>query len=569
MRIALPIILVLLAACSAKPVVPQGDGDAVPDVGESSDAGPDSVATPDTAERLLTAPSRRRPGVQSVRPLRCPEGQELIDGRCTPLPPCAGGCAPEAVCVKENGAERCLCRSGYRGNGTTCEALSEADIFAELPAGEESRLALCTRAERADRQDRVTRGICGIEPPSISSLDDVLDALGLGFGGPLSGTTDEVNGRDGNPSWALTIHSAGLGRRQVSVLNPRAVVFTPTTGNLAAKPGFVLVAFARGEPHVEVIAHDRQTGSLQFYLLRFLPACAATQAGCAEADLFEADIERGWVEVSFYDAHDTRGTLFDCAPCHAQGWRAADYAYPSPLMFESYTPWTHWLRDATGDDEESRALETFLEARGHEAAYGGIPMTLVPRSNPTALEFLLVANGYGNGFTDEYVYNGRSVPMFGGLYRPRELQDLAAAGGIIQPPHHEFNPMDPALVASTIEELSAWRDGLGDYPAMDSLIADEEAVAFGVGADEDATGEELLVHVCTHCHHSDLDQGVDRARFAIDRLGSLPPEVLEEAIWRVELPTGNLRAMPPARFRTLSDRQRERIVAYLVSLAEE
>jgi hypothetical protein len=63
--------------------------------------------------------------------------------------------------------------------------------------------------------------------------------------------------------------------------------------------------------------------------------------------------------------------------------------------------------------------------------------------------------------------------------------------------------------------------------------------------------------MCQPCHNSRLDQTIGRAHFNVERLDQLAPSVKAEAIRRLQLPEADLHRMPPRRFHTLSDAERQ------------
>lgn len=541
-----------------------------PEVRDMVDAGAHTdIALPeDAAQEHPSAAQAVRPSPRSARPAHCPEGSVLAQGHCVVVDPCEDLCDVHADCTIEDGATQCRCRTGYQGDGERCEPILEEMLLELVGVGPSQTSDVCARARAAGVSDAVVTGLCARSSPR--SMTELLDRVGLGFRGPHVGTEADANGRHGNPSFALTGHSAAVARRQVSPLNPRAVIFTPNTGFLTPTPGFVAAAYTRGEPIVEFVAHDAQRDALAFYLLQFGRACEAED--CAPEEYTEQRAEHDWTQVTLYDEHDLAGTILDCAPCHEGGWREYETPYRSPLMFEAYRPWVHWFRDSPDAPEanaDTGMIATFLRARGEEERYAGIPISLIPASSPESVEFLLVANGYGNGFSKEFVYNGRPFPMFGGVYRTWELQEVAETGQIIQPPHPAFDPSSPEKIQAATTALDRFRSGDGPYPSMRDMFREGEAVAFGVAVRDDASAPEILAHACTQCHHDGLRQDLPRARFSMDRLDSLPAKVLREAIWRLGLPPENLRAMPPRRFRDLDPRQRARVVEYLRELELE
>ena len=180
------------------------------------------------------------------------------------------------------------------------------EVFADLPKGSAQLDALCARGNA----DPVSEALCA--RPRIEGLADLQRALGLLIADPTRG-----NGEGGNPSFALLGHSTSLAGRLVSAINPRAFLFTSPAsiarlrGPARRSPGFVAMGVTRGEQLVELVARDRRSDALRFFLVRFEQACNAGD-GCSSYDLFSPAIERGWTGVSVYEDRDLANTVLDC-----------------------------------------------------------------------------------------------------------------------------------------------------------------------------------------------------------------------------------------------------------------
>jgi hypothetical protein len=72
-----------------------------------------------------------------------------------------------------------------------------------------------------------------------------------------------------------------------------------------------------------------------------------------------------------------------------------------------------------------------------------------------------------------------------------------------------------------------------------------------------------MVQMCQHCHNSELDQNISRARFNVEDFDNLSPEVKAEAITRLTLPDDAAQKMPPALFHTLTDEARDLVIEEL------
>lgn len=210
-------------------------------------------------------------------------------------------------------------------------APAEADAFKELLAGKDQLKVLCQRSG----SDRVRQTFCAENPPAIKNLRDLQNALGLAFG------------QGSDPSFVLSGHSSSLVSRQVNSINPRAIIFTPPRGNLQSSP-YVAMGFVRGEPFVEVVAHDPgepdDDKRLKFFLVRITMDCDDSDKGCAVGSLLSPQIEENWQDYTIYEDEDLKNTIFDCRVCHQT---AGLNSRKMLLMQELQNPWTHFMRSST------------------------------------------------------------------------------------------------------------------------------------------------------------------------------------------------------------------------------
>lgn len=124
------------------------------------------------------------------------------------------------------------------------------DPLAELPRGAEQRARLCARG----LDDVVVDLFCGREEPRIESLAALLAALGF--------DPTEPTGLRG---FTLSGHTAALSKRSVSAINPRVIFTQLEVDDLP----LLALAFARGETFVELVARNRASAELEFYVLAF------------------------------------------------------------------------------------------------------------------------------------------------------------------------------------------------------------------------------------------------------------------------------------------------------------
>ncbi|HCP47951.1 MAG TPA: hypothetical protein DIU15_18065, partial [Deltaproteobacteria bacterium] len=220
---------------------------------------------------------------------------------------------------------------------------TEDNLFDELPQGEQQHVALCARLEASDVQSVVRDAFC-VEPrPVVTNSQELLNILGLTFEGP-QGKDAQLELDNGNPSWAAIGHSASLSRRLVSPINPRVIVHTETATHLEATPGFVAVAFVRGEGFAEIITHDPVRDDLDFFLFKFTYRCA-DRAHCTHEELFSEQYESGWLSYTLYGVEDIENTTLDCLQCHQGGLRTSPTTRRSLLMFQLNSMWMHWMYD--------------------------------------------------------------------------------------------------------------------------------------------------------------------------------------------------------------------------------
>ncbi|MBX3160685.1 MAG: hypothetical protein KF773_32260 [Deltaproteobacteria bacterium] len=407
--------------------------------------------------------------------------------------------------------------------------------FEGLPTGTEQWKRVCATGHG----DAITAAFCaGDEPPAITSLAE-LQAL-VGLDASNRATTRAM----------MTGVSTGVGVRTITPLNPRAILVGPPPTGVPA-PAFTALAFARGEPLVEMIARDPGTGTLHFFALRFHPACEATAAGCNFADLLTPSIESDWTRYTIYDEETIKNTPLDCLSCHQTDGPGT----PKILrMQELRVPWNHWF------------ASNFLNQREHDfrvahaASYGGIAQ-FGQLESPAELELFLRDNGfspqpneYDSGLINvELRQTGTSAAW-------QEIYDRAVAGLAIPPPYHDVDPTDPAKVGSMIDTYRQVVDGTlarDLLPDIRDTLLDAALPAMSIRPAPGLDGRGILVHMCARCHNSRLDQTQSRARFNVETLDALDRGEKDLAIMRLQLPDGDPRKMPPPRFHTLSAAERD------------
>jgi hypothetical protein len=427
------------------------------------------------------------------------------------------------------------------------------DPFQGLLRGKDQTAVVCARGQ----QDNVTKALC--DNPSITSVTELQAALGLGW---KDRSEQGQNGSSGNPGFAILGHSSSLVMREVSAINPRAFVFSPTPGQPVRIPGFVVMGFARGEPVVEIAAEDPNSGKLSFYLLKFDIACEATKS-CTPGDQLTPGIEKDWKSWTLYQDEDLKNTILDCRHCHQPGGPSTK---PMLRMQELKDPWTHWFRN---DRPGGIALfQDFVRAHGDKEDYFGIPSTIIQQADGRALEDFVVGQGFGsqpNSFDSkriesEVLQSSQQQPAInfpiGRSSTWQSLYDASAAGQYIPAPYHDVKVTDPDKLAFATAGYQQFVKGqlpAANLPDIRRVFLDAALEDLSMRPKEGMTGKQILVQACAQCHNGRLDQSLSRAKFDVTQLDSMSDANKQAAIARMNLPSSDLRHMPPALFRTLPD----------------
>ncbi|HXU73288.1 MAG TPA: hypothetical protein VN947_28410 [Polyangia bacterium] len=458
---------------------------------------------------------------------------------------------------------------GSQPGGDTSDHGPEGAFFANLPSGAAQLATVCKRGSH----DAVATHFCGAAPPAIGNIVDLEHAVGL-FDGPSP------------PAFALTGHSTSLVVREVSALNPRAILFTapsqaPSTqqndGSFIADPGFVAMGFVRGSQLAEVIAHDPQANELHFYLVRFLQDCNASADGCSAGDLLTPAVERDWRSVSLYEDEDLKDTVFDCRHCHQPNGPSTTKML---RMQERRAPWTHWFRNNANQPGGVALVQDFQAAHGKLEDYAGIPANLLdtPRSDPLVLEALVDNNSvspqpneFNTGKIEQQVQ--ASNPAEPALNMPMgqsatwdAIYTYAAGGNAIPVPYHDVKVTDPSKLSSLTTAYQSFVDGAlpaSKLPDLRDVFLDGALADMGLRPRAGADGTGILQQMCQRCHNSELDQTISRAAFNVENYGAMSRAEKDKAIDRLTQPASSPRLMPPARFGGLSPEELQTVVDFL------
>ena len=439
-----------------------------------------------------------------------------------------------------------------------------------LPTGTEQWTDLCSKGY----SDTVTQAFCaGNSPPPITSFGELRTFLGLGG--------DDISNQS-NLKVTAVYHSTAVGGRFVTPLNPR-VFFMPTArggsnpSNPRPDPTYNIIAFSRGELFVELASKDTVSGEPRFFLFRFHLPCEDAPGGCTLADLLTPATESDWTSYTLYDDEAVANTTLDCMRCHQPDGPGTRKIL---RMQELRNPWNHWFYPEIS--ENIAAIDAFEAAHANER-YGDLPATHYRGSRPFNLQRIIQNNDFldqpnefdSQAISMELAQNGTS-PTWDALY------DEAVAGRAIPVPfagnpqvagNWDFStPFQPVLdpqsrVAQMIRAYNDVMSGAmprGQMPDIRDIFLDSALDAMGYRPKPGLDGRAIMVQVCSGCHNSKLDQSLTRAKFDVDTLDTLSRQVKDKAIQRMMLSDENVRKMPPARFHTLSDAERDLVIQELM-----
>ncbi len=178
---------------------------------------------------------------------------------------------------------------------------------------------------------------------------------------------------------------------------------------------------------------------------------------------------------------------------------------------------------------------------------------------------------------------------------PTNIQGPAKTRRFIPPPYLRPFVADPMLLDKYTQQYQAFLAGTQSPLTFEdhrAIFPEDPVVAsqMGFAVDPSYGPEDILKVACSQCHHGDLDKSLSRARFnALDfsKISRLN-ETMDEAILRVKLGYSPARrqaesiafydvnssyqlnlkkgdhilAMPPARYRQLTDEQIDKLVDY-------
>ena len=428
----------------------------------------------------------------------------------------------------------------------------------ELPYDPDQLAKVCERGN----DDPIAQRLCTTPLPAITDLVTLYDVLGL-----------QIMPAE----YALLSNSTSLAARSVSVINPRVMVLVPFEVGIGA------VTFSRGEQVVEMVGYDQAADQLNFYLFTFFRDCNDSDDGCMLADLFTPDVESGWTKWSLYQDVDLENRTLDCNTCHQPAGPGTEKLL---LAHQATEPWTHWFPSfaisTQGDTPSSIELTPhFLAMHGDEDRYGGIPIELLTPPNPNASGIVLqqlldnywgIKGGPPNGMTPQgqpHTFDSAAIEAdiaSGSTATWDAYYAETLTGDRLPVPWHDHDITDPALRDAAVASYTAVLAGSDPPESLvdpRAVLAPQTEAELGMRPREGASAEEILHHVCQRCHNDELDQTLTRARFNAERPAELTAEQKTAALARLTQPEGSKAQMPPHRFATLPEAEKQTLIDFM------
>ena len=419
--------------------------------------------------------------------------------------------------------------------------------------------------------DLLTKVFCqdlvpGGKIPQPQGLGDLLTLLNLQFADP-----NGENGAGGNPGFALLSHSSALTARKVTSITPTAFVFTPPPADGSAPNHFAFLAYDPGEQFAEIAVDDPTVGGINFYLVIFQQACNTSAAGCTYNDLLTQKITTGWQNVGVYEMSTAvNNTIFDCHVCHDP----ANTGNAILRMQEIEPPFTHWMSMQT--DGGKALFADFHAAHGTMEDYGPIPAAMIDKSDPGLMARFLGQAGFA---TQPNAFPSAEIEAQLKLSAPRQpavnvpagtsavwdgIYANAVAGTVIATPYHDVKITDPdklMIMSAQYQDYLAGTGGaLGD---IRDVMLDDALRDLGFAPKSGMDGRGLLQQMCQECHNANLDPTVTRDRFLVDQLDAMSRQEKDLAIMRINLGMDTRLIMPPTLYRTVTDDERNAMIAEL------
>ena len=395
---------------------------------------------------------------------------------------------------------------------------------------------VCSRS----RGDAFAKVLCGVGPrPEIRDFAELLELVGL----------------DEQRAFALTANSTSLLARSVSVLNPRILVFPRVDDELHRPEAMTAIGFVRGEPLVELVSRDPTTDDFNFYLVSFEQSCSYQAGGCDLAARLTEEIEHGWTAYSVYDQDDLEGTSVDCNSCHRPNGLGSKRML---RMQELASPWLHWFPQRFGQRTESDRvlLEQFSKSHRGDQQYGGVPIQVIANAvdegSGAQLEALVRAEGSAdqpNPFDAQIANEMKSGNS--PIWQARFQAHLE--GKAIPVPYPAIDVTDEAkrkAAAQSYEDVVAGIAARGSLLDIRDVFSNDAMTKLSFVPQPGASGNTVLLQMCARCHDGRGNPNLNKNRFNVLLLPTLPRAMKDLAIARLSDP--GITRMPPWRVGSLT-----------------
>jgi hypothetical protein len=144
------------------------------------------------------------------------------------------------------------------------------------------------------------------------------------------------------------------------------------------------------------------------------------------------------------------------------------------------------------------------------------------------------------------------------------IYDAATQGQFIATPYHDVKVTDQDklnLMGQAYRQLVA--GARSDLPDIRDVFLDAGLRDMGFAPKVGADGRSLIAQVCQQCHHQKLDPMISREKFLVDQLDSMSRAEKDVAIDRLKTDPRSRLFMPPTLFRTITDDERDLMIAEL------
>jgi len=222
-------------------------------------------------------------------------------------------------------------------------------------------------------------------------------------------------------------------------------------------------------------------------------------------------------------------------------------------MQELASPWLHWFpqRFVQRTDSDRVLLAQFTDVHAGDQGYGGIPITTIANAldegSGAQLEALVRAEGFGdqpNPFDAQIVTEMKSgsSPTWQARFQTH-LQGLAIAV-----PYPAIDVTDQALrgaASRSYQDVVRGNAPRGSLVDIREIFSEDAKEKLSFVPQPGADGKTVLLEMCARCHDGRANPQLNKSRFNVLALDTLPRAEKDLAITRLADP-GRTR-MPPWR----------------------